>query len=399
MSQRRTLRLYAVFQFFFSLLLWLPVYYEYQKRVGMTDAEIFAIQSIYQIFFCLLEIPTGMVADVWGRRRCMRIGAGMLLLANLMAIFSANYLGFFIHFMLVAVSRSFISGAASAYLYDYMKSQGMQDQYKDVEGRTRAYSLVGRVFGWAGIGAAMAWHLTLPYWLTALSAAIAFGAASRLPMIAEDQQLKGTSPLGGVIENLRAVFKMLSHSPMLLFVMFQGVALFVLSRVQIDLYQPILRAKDFSLASFGWIMSGITIFEAIGTARPGWIQKRTGSLNAIFLITAALGVLIMLIPAANQAWTVVVFAAYSFAVGIAFPIQKQLLNDQITDSRYRATVLSVESIVDRGFTAANAYVMGLYMTSQRLDTFLVHAGLFTFCVIFVLLGAVQIQARRVAKLA
>src|SRR3954465_2364813 len=97
-ASRRTVLLYYGFQFAFSLLVWLPVFYEYQKRIGLDDAQIFHIQSIYYLLFCLLEIPPGVFADLWGCRLCMRAGSLVLVAANLFPIFVPNYSGFLIHF-------------------------------------------------------------------------------------------------------------------------------------------------------------------------------------------------------------------------------------------------------------------------------------------------------------
>ena len=69
---KRAIRFFYGYQFFLSLFFWLPVFYEYQKRIGLNDNQIFGIQSLYYIAFCLLEIPTGMLADRFGHRRCMR---------------------------------------------------------------------------------------------------------------------------------------------------------------------------------------------------------------------------------------------------------------------------------------------------------------------------------------
>src|SRR4051812_29927329 len=99
---------YVKFQFFFSLLLWIPIFYEYQKRVGLSDVQIFGIQSFYYTVFCLLEIPTGMLADVCGNLACLRLGAGVLVAANLLPIFWPSYLGFGAHFLLIALARSLI---------------------------------------------------------------------------------------------------------------------------------------------------------------------------------------------------------------------------------------------------------------------------------------------------
>jgi nitrate/nitrite transporter NarK len=117
---KRVVRLYYGYQFFFSLLLWLPIFYEYQKRMGLSDGQIFAIQSIYYIVFCFLEIPTGMAADRWGHRQCLRWGSVVLVVSNCLPIFTPTYPGFLWHFLLIALARSLNSGASSAYLYDYL---------------------------------------------------------------------------------------------------------------------------------------------------------------------------------------------------------------------------------------------------------------------------------------
>src|ERR1700752_4158415 len=99
---KKVVRHYYGFQFFFSLLLWLPIFYEYQKRMGLSPTQIFDIQSIYYIVFCLLEIPTGMVADFFGHRNCCRLGALVLVVSNLFPIFLPSYAGFLVHFILIA---------------------------------------------------------------------------------------------------------------------------------------------------------------------------------------------------------------------------------------------------------------------------------------------------------
>ena len=55
---------------------------------------------------------------------------------------------------------------------------------------------------------------------------------------------------------------------------------------------------------------------------------------------------------------------------MAFPVQKQLLNDAITDSRLRATVLSMESILDRACCAVAVLPLGSLVAAGRLDDIL-----------------------------
>lgn len=204
----RAVRLTYGFQFFFGLLLWIPIFYEYQKQLGLSDAEIFGIQSIYYIAFCLMEIPTGMVADRFDHRTSLWLGASVLVVANVVPVLAGNYTGFLVHFLLIALARSLISGAQSAYLYKYLNGHNAGHLYLKVECVGRSYSLVGKIVYWPAIGLLMQWNMPSPYWLTAVHAAIAVVLALKLPPIPDWKRPEGkTSKLlagvGGAFGALR----------------------------------------------------------------------------------------------------------------------------------------------------------------------------------------------------
>ena len=378
MTPQSVIRKYYGFQFFFSLLLWLPIFYEYQKRTGLNDAQIFNIQSIYYLVFCLFEIPTGFLADRFGYLKCMQAGALTLVVSNLLPIFSQNYDGFLIHFLLIALARSFISGASSAYLYEFLSSLDMSREYKKIEGRARSYSLVGKVVCWAGIGLLMKWHLTLPYWLTAFSALVSLGFACVLP------RLRVQSPPKKENQWVH-ITRVLNESPFLLLVMFQGIGIFVLARIcQVSLFQPILASKSFDLGSYGAIMSLMTIFEAIGSAKPQWLQKGQTDLRSVFWMTLLMAGSLIFIPSAGKWGTLVCLCLFSIATGVSFPIQRQLLNHAIRESRYRATLMSLESLIDRGVNAVVAGMIGGYLSQGKLSQFLVLSGSVSILFIFIL---------------
>ncbi len=369
MNNKRVVFIYSAFQFFFSLLIWIPVFYEYQKQIGLNDSEIFRIQSLYYILFCLLEIPTGYLADRVGYTKCIKWGAATLVLANLLPIFAQNYSGFLWHFFLIALARSFISGASAAYLYDYLGQHNAAADFKKIEGKARAYGLLGKVVCWALVGALMKWHLTLPYWITAVSAAVSLYFAYQLPEILKTQKVQKISEAGAAVKHL-------FQSPYLFFIILQGIGLFTLVRiVQVNLYQPILNSKNFDLIAFGWIMSLMTVFEAIGSAYPDKIQKIMRDRNAVSFTTIIMSLALLLMPFSNQIGVVLCLILFSLAAGFSFPIQKQLINDAMGTTPFRATILSFESIVDRAVCAWMASLIGASLSGGHLNDFLIHSAL------------------------
>lgn len=389
---QRAVRLTYGFQFFFGLLLWVPIFYSYQKTIGLSDGEIFGIQSIYYIVFCLLEIPTGMIADRFDYRTSLAAGAGVLIAANLVPVVAGNYAGFLIHFILIALARSLVSGAQSAYLYEYLHAHGEGAHYLKVEGVGRAYSLIGKIVYWPVIGLLMQWNLPSPYWLTAVNALVALGFALKLPAIPGGRAAAGKT--ASLIAGVGGALSALRSSRWLLLLMVQGIAMFTLVRIcQVNLFQPILEAKSLSVNWYGAVLAAMTIFEALGAARPHRLRRAIGPVGTVFALTIVMALCLGTMVFVGALPAVVLLCVFAVATGISFPVQKQLLNDSIPDSRYRATLLSMESILDRAVCALVAVALGAYLAAGQLDEFLVLTAVVT-CVVMGLLGLLLLAVRR-----
>ncbi|MGE0491493.1 MAG: MFS transporter [Vulcanimicrobiota bacterium] len=372
----RIIKLYHAYTFFFSLLFWVPIFYEFQKQMGLSDGEIFAIQSFYYLAFCVLELPTGFLADRFGNRRILAWAAVTLVAANLLPIGWPTFAGFLFHWLLIAVARSLVSGSASAYLYDYLERTGETDWYRQTEGNARALSLFGRVAAWGVVGYLMEWHVTLPYWLTALAASLALMVAARLP-----EGERSTEPW-----SFRACFEALRTTPRLWLMMGSGLSIFVLARlVQVNLFQPLLASKDYGIPAFGVIMGITTLFEAAGSAWAEKVAQRFGELPSVFWVAVVMAATTALFPAAGWQLTFVLMSIFALACGVAFPIQRKLLNESIPKPQLRATLLSVESLLDRAACSGMAAISGAFMASHHMGLLLYLAAATTLAVTAALL--------------
>ncbi|GAB1640078.1 MFS transporter [Krasilnikovia sp. MM14-A1259] len=367
---RRVVRFTYAFQFFFGLLVWVPVFYSYQRAAGLDDRQIFGIQSIYYVVFCLFEIPTGLIADRLGYRRSLTAGGVVLLAANILPIAAPNYPGFLAHWVLIALARSLVSGAASAYLYEYLQRHGAGEHYQKAEGNGRAYSLIGKIICWPAAGLMMSWWPASVYWLTALHALVAVAAALRLPALPAPAE-PAAGPRASVAATVRGALGQLRRSPRLALIMVQGVAVFTLARIcQVNLFQPILTGKQTPVAWHGAVLAAMTLFEVLGSARSHWLRRILGDLPAVFALTVAMAGCLALVVPADALLTVACLCGFSLVAGLTYPVQRKLLNEAIPDSRYRATLLSIESIIDRAVCAGVALLLGSYLATDRLDTFL-----------------------------
>jgi MFS family permease len=395
---RRVAKLYNAFQLFTGLLWWLPIFYVYQRDIGLSDREIFGIQSIYYVAFLLLDIPTGALADRFDYRRSLLGGAATLTVANLLPVVAPTYPGLLAHFLLIALGNSFISGAGSAYLYEYLHRCGIGLEYRQAEGTARAYSLVGRIACLPAAGALMAWYRPAPYLLSVGSAAVAVLIALSLPAFpgaGREQAAGPPQPSEPVRVALLRAWQALRGSRMLPLLMVQGVAIFTLVRIcQANLFQPILGAKHLPVAGFGVVMGVTTVFEASGAARPAWLRRYLSDVRAVFVLTVVMAGCLALIVPSGLAATIAVLCVFSLAAGLAFPIQRQLINDAISDVRCRATLLSLESLVDRAVCALVILALGSYLGRGAMNDFLVHVALATVALMTALAVLVRLVRRQ-----
>ncbi|MFD7031504.1 MFS transporter [Streptomyces sp. NPDC059917] len=391
----RAIRLNNGFQLLFNLLWWMPVFYEYQRRAGLSDSQIFGIQSVYYVAFCLLEIPTGVIADRIGQRRCMQLGAVVMVAANLLPVASPSFAGFMAHFLAIAAARSLVSGASSAYLYEYLREHGAQAHYVQAEGTARALGLWAKIACWPLVGVLMHVRHDAPYVLTALSALGSLACAAALPAIAAARGADHPPVArAGLLDSARRAVGVLGASRSLGPLMVQGVAVFTLARIcQVNLFQPLLLEKHLPVADHGAVLSAMTVAEAVGSARTGWMRGRVSDTTAVTVLSVVMALTLAATTLSGAPGTILWLCVFAAAAGLAYPVQRNLINAAIPATPYRATLLSVESIIDRGVCALVALAVGGYLAADRLDTLLVHAAAGT-CLLLLVVGVVLRRLRR-----
>jgi MFS family permease len=89
---------------------------------GLNNTQAFAANAFFTAGQVLFEVPTGVLADTWGRRRSYLLGAGTLLLSTLLYLVMwqtrAPLVGWAVASMLIGLGFTFFSGATEAWLVD-----------------------------------------------------------------------------------------------------------------------------------------------------------------------------------------------------------------------------------------------------------------------------------------
>ena len=114
--------------------------------MGLSFLEIGFLFSISEIATYILEIPTGIFADAYGRRKAMVASMVSYIVAFSTFYFFSSYLLLSTAMVLLALGDTFRSGTHKSMIYEYLKIKGMYDLKVEYYGATRSFSQLGSAF-------------------------------------------------------------------------------------------------------------------------------------------------------------------------------------------------------------------------------------------------------------
>ena len=138
------------------------VIYLIQER-GLTIGEVFVFIAVFQAIAIASEVPTGVIADRYGRRTSMALATGLTAIA-FVTFGLANTVPLLIgSFALFAVADVFMSGADNAFLFDTLQRLARGDEFARRAGRLNAVqTAVIALFTVAGAALAQRTSLSAP---------------------------------------------------------------------------------------------------------------------------------------------------------------------------------------------------------------------------------------------
>ena len=110
---------------------------------GLSYSEIGILYAVREICINVFEIPSGIVADAYGRKNSL-IGSFVAYIISFLVFFvSADFWPFFVAFIFYGIGGAFRSGTHKGMIMDYLKIKGWEDQKINYYGHTRSWSQKG----------------------------------------------------------------------------------------------------------------------------------------------------------------------------------------------------------------------------------------------------------------
>jgi MFS family permease len=111
--------------------------------IGLSFIQVGTLYAFRELMINLMEIPSGLVADTFGRRRVMVFSFASYVLAFVIFYFSQHYWLLFFAMTAYAGGDAFRTGTHKAMIFDYLNAKSWQHMRTHYYGRTRSWSKRG----------------------------------------------------------------------------------------------------------------------------------------------------------------------------------------------------------------------------------------------------------------
>ncbi len=388
---QRNIRVYYLFMSSTGFMIFLPIWMVYLlDGRGLSISQISIFESVFWLTLVICEVPTGAVADRFGRRVSLCLGALLFALATVVFALATTVPILFGSYLLLGIAMTLYSGASEALLYDTLRVLGRTNEYERHHGRSQGLFWLMMILATA-IGGPLAYAIgySATIILSGIFFLVAAGAAMLLrepprreseyaldPLHAPPAEVRHTAHdqradssaagQGGipifaeVVQGLRMVWQI---RPVRFLIPFAAllIAIFDMPRFFTQLWVRVEHNIDpMTSLGEGVIFSAVLIPAYLGTMlgmlAAAWLIGRLGerrSFPTIMLYGA-----VFLIPL--MIWSHLGMLGVIFMVSIAQaairPIATGYINRRITSDQ-RATVLSIFSL------AGGLAMSGMLVTS------------------------------------
>ncbi|HSJ73285.1 MAG TPA: MFS transporter [Miltoncostaeaceae bacterium] len=334
---------------------------------GLSNLEAFAANAFFTAGMVLFEVPTGIVADLWGRRASFLLGTVTLAASTVLYVLLWEVEGPFWSWALVSLMLglgfTFFSGATEAWLVDALRATGHDGPLDPVFARGQIITGVAMLSGSvAGGYIAQVTSLGVPFVLRAIVLVAMFGVAFALMHDIGFTPARRGRPLAEmrniVADSVEYGWRVPSVRYLMLAAPFTGgVGIYVFYALQpylLDLYGD---PEAYGIAGLvAAIVAGAQIVGGvIAPAIRSRFRRRTSALLAAQALSVLTLLLIGLVESFGAVIALIVVWGLLFAASV--PIRQAYLNDRIP-SRQRATILSFDSLMSSSGGVVEQPILG-----------------------------------------
>lgn len=328
-----------IYKFFSAFDITSAIWVLYLGFKGMTLAQIGLLEGIFHITGFISEIPTGALADLFGRKKIIIIGRITSLISAIIMLFSNSFMGFAIGFILSAWGYNLNSGSEEALIYDTLKKLDREEEFLKVNGKINLIIEVSQGLAVFIGGILSQIDFSISYITAVVIGSISLVLSTRF---IEVDVIRKENQSINIINHLKQSIDIVKNNKRLLNILIFFPLIYTFSAIVYFYGQQLFNDMEYSRISISIIFLFNGIFSSLGAILSSKIYKKYKSLGWI-MISISISVFTIFMGIGKGNLSIVFFLGIGFLTSILQPISSNFINSMV-ESNQRATIISVESM-------------------------------------------------------
>jgi len=359
-------KLYAL-RFFSGLIPAYVIERLFWEARGMTVPMVVSTEILYAAAVALTEVPLGVAADKWGRKRMLVLSAVIGCCEFLFLVFATEYWHFALVVALTAIGRSASSGAEDALLYDSLSAAGRANEFEAHVGRLNALDIAAVMLAaLSGSLLAERFGFEWNYWLSFGSMTVAAVLALSLSEPDAVGRAEDGEPDIPLRTYVTASLRLFRRDRGLLLAVLSGTVVGAAVNFVDEFWQIYLDRLGVPVAFFGLASATLFLLRLPGNLLADRLRRRFRYRTLFASATAAFAVCFAALAAAPKLAGFAALALVGLFAGAVEPLATGYLHRR-ADSAMRATMGSFQSLIENA--ALVAVGIGFGYASSSTDIF------------------------------
>lgn len=362
---RRNIGLFIAFRIFFNARFYYPVLAILFLDLGLSLEQYAMLNVVWAVTIILMEIPSGALADVVGRKTMVLIAAGLMVVE--MVVLALAPIGLYL-FPILCLNRvvsgaaeACASGADEALAYDSLEPSSREEMWPRVLARLMRYSSAMFIFVMilgalaydavflndAAQSVGYASHLIpsdtvrWPIWMTLV---MSLGAVACAAAMREPPREATAFDLRRVVQNITQAAVFVFSTRKIFFLLMAGVLLDSFVRLFLTFGSNYYRLIEIPPFLYGILGSGSAVLGFLAAIVARRLNTKAPPVAIFFILAGLVFIGLVATGFAVPRWGVLVVVP----LGLAMPMAGFFLSTYLnawTGSELRATVLSFRGVV------------------------------------------------------
>jgi MFS family permease len=330
----------VLINFFMSLIFFTPIIVFFLQERGLNYSQIFFLGAVSSLFMVAFEIPSGMIADIVGRKKTLVLSNLLWLILVLVLSVAWQYMIFVLVAALEGIAVALFSGSSDALIYDSLVQENKEEKAKAVFGKISSARVLAAAVAPSSGSVIAKLDLVFPVYLSAM--AMFIGTVISLTLHEPTTVAKNREKFSFVklfAESLR-----LMKNKTLLVVVLNYSVVAVTTRSIIYLSQAHFKQSGIDMALYGLIFALAVIVSSYATANAQEIERKVGIEKTVSLTSFIPGILFL---AMSYFYIPLISIVSVMGIVICRHLREPLFavyRNQFIQSGNRATVLSFAAL-------------------------------------------------------